>query len=436
MFVSVFATTSTKSSNEHLIEANIVYKPGFIKSSLLIAAGSAVLTSAAFAQQMGTYSPTGTPSDEEGTAAQRAGAIPLGPINAYPSIGLALKHDDNLFSTPNNTTSDTLTIVTPSVRLEAKQGANTYSLVAGSTLGRYNTSTADNYTNYNVNALADFDLSARFRAKLRADYIDAQDPRGSTNNAVSSVPDRYHQTAVGSIVSYGAAGAQGRLDFELGQLERHYYNNRSTTATEDRNNTDVGATFFWRIAPKTSLLLQAKHTDIEYTDPASTLGSTENGLLGGVTWEATAKTTGIFKLGMVKKSFDDPARAESTSTSWLGAIKWSPRTYSIVDFNLTRLPAETTGGVGNFIDRTITGALWTHQWSSQVSTAALASYGTDKYEGVDRTDNIQNYGVKATYSMRRWLSFGADYTYTQRDSNDNTNDFKRNTFMLFVNATL
>jgi hypothetical protein len=38
--------------------------------------------------------------------------------------------------------------------------------------------------------------------------------------------------------------------------------------------------------------------------------------------------------------------------------------------------------------------------------------------------------------MRRWLSFGADYTHTFRDSNDNNFDFKRNTFMLFVNATL
>ena len=410
--------------------------PRCIKSSLLIAAGSVVLTSAAFAQQLGTYSATGSTSAEDSTASHRPGAVPLGPINAYPSLGLALKHDDNLFSTPSNRTGDTIRILTPSVRFEAKQAANTYSLLAGATLGRYQTSTADDYTNYNVNGLADLDLNARLRAKLKADYIDAHDPRGSTNNALSSVPDRYRQTYLGGIASYGARGAQGRVDFELGQLARRYYNNRATTFASDRDNGDVGATFFWRVAPKTSLLIQAKHTKVDYLDSRSTLDSTENRLLGGVTWEATAKTTGIFKLGVVQKSFSDSTRGDTTSPSWEGAIQWNPRTYSRVDFNLARMPAESTGGVGNFIDRTTTGALWTHQWTSQISTAAAASYGTDDYKGINRKDNLQNYGLKATYHMRRWLDFGADYTYTLRDSSNNNFDFKRNTIMLFVNATL
>lgn len=361
----------------------------------------------------------------------------MGPITAYPSIGYGLKHDDNLFSTPTNTTSDTIQILTPAVRFEAKQGANTYSLDARALLGRYNTSTADNYDDYYVNGLANLDLTTRLRANVKADYIEAHDPRGSTNNAISATPDRWRQTYLGAIASYGARGAQGRVDFELGQLERRYINNRATTFGNDRENTDVGATFFWRIAPKTSLLLQAKHTEINYLDSTSTLDSKENRLLGGLTWEATAKTTGIFKLGMVNKDFANAARGSTSSPSYEGAIKWSPLTYSIVDFNLSKMPAETTGGVGDYINRTITGATWSHQWTSRISTVALASYTDDDYKGsIDRKDKIQNFGLKATYSMRRWLNFGADYTYTNRDSNQDISDFRRNTIMLFVNATL
>jgi hypothetical protein len=423
------------------IKAKIVRKPGCFNASLMMAAGSVLLTSAAFAQQLGTYSPTGSVSEEDAaaasTGAQRAGGVPMGPITAYPTIGYGLKHDDNLFYAPTNRVSDTINILTPAVRFEAKQAANTYSLVLGSTLGRYNTSTADNYTNYNVNGLANLDLTTRFRANLKADYIDAIDPRGSTNNPVSTTPDQYHQTYLGGIASYGARGAQGRLDFELGKLVRRYVNNRATTFASDRENTDIGATFFWRVAPKSSLLLQAKHTEIDYESSTSTLDSTENRLLGGLTWEATAKTTGIFKLGMVNKDFKDPNRGSTTSPSYEGAIKWSPRTYSIVDFNLSKMPAETTGGVGDYIDKTITGALWSHQWTSQITTAVAASYSTDVYKGsIDRKDNLQNFGLKATYSMRRWLNFGADYTYTNRNSNDNNFDYKRNVIMLFVNATL
>jgi hypothetical protein len=411
-------------------------KTACMKSLLLVAAVSAVLTSAAFAQPSGTYSPSGSTNAEESAASHRSGAIPLGPITAYPSIGLSFKRDSNLYFSPTNTTADTIRILSPSVRFEAKQAANTYSLVLGSTLGRYNRQTADDYTNYNINGLASLDMTTRLRASIKADYIDAQDPRGSTNNALSATPDRYRQTYVGGIASYGAKGAQGRIDVELGKLAREYYNNRATTFAMDRDNTDAGATFIWRVAPKTSLLLQAKHTRIDYVDATSTLDSTENRLLGGVTWEATAKTTGIFKFGMVKKSFGDGTRADTTSPSWEGAIQWSPRTYSHVDFNFGRMPAETTGGLGNFIDRTTTGAIWTHQWTSQVTTAASASYLTDVYKGFDRRDNLQNFGLKATYAMRRWLNFGADYTHTFRDSSDNNFDYRRNTVMLFVNATL
>ena len=49
---------------------------------------------------------------------------------------------------------------------------------------------------------------------------------------------------------------------------------------------------------------------------------------------------------------------------------------------------------------------------------------------------MQNYGLNATYSARRWLNFGADYAHTIRDSSDNNFDYKQNTIMLFIRATL
>jgi uncharacterized protein (PEP-CTERM system associated) len=144
----------------------------------------------------------------------------------------------------------------------------------------------------------------------------------------------------------------------------------------------------------------------------------------------------MFRFGMVTKKFEEATRGSSSSVAWTGDVRWSPLTYSHVNLTLVRAPAETTGGVGNFIDRTTTSARWTHDWSSRLTSEALASYATDAYKGAARTDNTQNYGLKATYKMRRWLSFGADYTHTARSSDDANFDFKRNVIMLFVNATL
>ncbi len=424
----------------------------FRKLSVMFA--TAALSSTAFAQQAGQislppdqYRPTGTAEKPveytpSGTAAapvsgtSQRGGIPLGPITAYPSVTAGYQRNDNLYSNPNNKKADTIQLFNPAVRLEAKQATNTYSLNMGITDGRYQTQKEDSFTDYNANALADLDLSTRLRARLRLDYFDSHDPRGSTNTAISPTPDRWRSTYGQGILSYGAPGAKGRFDFELGQTKRDYYNNRVTTIALDRTIDDVGGTFFWRVMPRTSLLFQAKQSSVDYSAPTSTYTSKENSYLAGVTWEATAKTTGVFKLGTLKKDFKDSTRQDTSSTTWNGQIRWSPLTYSHVDFTLIKTPFETTGGVGNYIDKTTTAAVWTHEWSSQFSTALSTSFMNDDYKGISRTDKTQFYGLTATYKMRRWLSFGADYSNTTRDSSDNNFDYKRNLLMLFVRASL
>ncbi len=417
---------------------------------LLALAGMAALASTALAQQPRPDVPPGPvepalPYSPSAAAAAQSGPAQTGGIalklmgalvTVHPSIKVDLRHDDNLYLAPNNRASDQILVLTPALSLEARQANNTFGLRLSMTLGQYQKNTADNYSSYNIGAVADLDLGTRLRANLSADYLDGIDPRGSTNNPLSPTPDHYHQVQGRSIFSYGARGAKGRIDLELGQLRRNYYNNRAITAAEDRIVDDIGATFNWRIEPKTTLLVQGKHSRVDYTLSSSTLGSVENSLLAGAMWEASAKTKVAFRIGMVKKDFDDAARASSTNLSWTGEVDWSPRTYSHVALSLNRAPAETTGGVGNFIDRTNTGLRWTHDWSSRFTTATSAAYATDAYQGAARTDNTQSYGINANFKMRRWLSFGGDYAHSKRRSDDGNFDYQRNVFMLFLNAAL
>ncbi len=411
-------------------------------------AGMAFLSGLAFAQPTGqdvTGIPTpqkapqvgagGVPTKEQ----ERAAGVPMGPLTAYPAVRYELQHNDNIvLQAPGSglVKSDTIQVLNPSVRFEGKQGANIYGLDLGFASGRYTQSSADNYDDNNIAANAMFNPEARVRIGLRAEHLDIHDPRGSTNDPLTPEPNRYRQGTLGGIFGYGAPGAQGRLEFELGGFDKHYYNNRSTTSINDQDHRYGGVTFFWRIAPKTSLLAQVKRNSIDFTDPASSLDSTETSLLGGVTWEATAKTTGIFKIGQLKKDMKDPTRNDFTGGSWEGQVRWSPLTYSVWDFSTSKATRETTGGVGNFILGTTYGARWTHAWTNQFSTIASASYATDDYKGLDRNDKISGLGMKGTYQMRRWLSFGAEYRWSKRNSSVDTADYKNNIYLLFVSATL
>ena len=431
--------------------------PGNATCLLLVAAGSLVLASAALAQQTGesagsaagTASTALTLTPKERAAASRTGGIPLGPLRAYPSLDLRLQYNDNIYSTADNKTSSMIWTLTPAIRLDAlRAGGNNYGIFVNLGSGTYTNNSADNFTDFNAGAFADFDLSTRLRAGIRADTTFGHDARGSTNDAFTATPNEFRQLNTAAKVSYGAPGARGRLEFDLGNTQRHYTNNRDSAALNDRNTDNYGATFFWRVAPKTEILINGIHSKIDYSlapgwvatngTPYVSADSTENSLLIGVKWEATAKTTGIFKIGRSTKEFADSSRAGGSNSSWEGTIRWSPLTYSVVDLTLRRGAIETSGGVGDYILDTSTAAKWNHQWSSRVSTDVIASYATNAYKGLStpRDDEIQVYGANLNYSMRRWLKAGAGYTHNVRDSDQNVFDYKSNVFMLYLTGTL
>ena len=373
------------------------------------------------------------------------GAVRMGPLSVYPSVRYEVMRNDNvLYQAPNSgqVKKDTIQVLTPEVRAEARQGANSFGAGIGGIFGRYHDLSSDNYNDNNAFANADLNPDTRVRIRLNANHVDTHDPRGSTTDPLTATPNRYRQENLGGIFGYGAPGAQGRFELELGTMGKRYYNNADSGV--QRNNRDenvVGGTYYWRSAPRTSLLGQIKRTGINFKDDTTLLDSTDMRYYVGATWEATAATTGILKLGSARKDFKDASRTDVSSSSWDAEIQWAPLTYSKFDFILNKGWRETTQGYGDTVLATQSMVRWNHNWTSQFLTTATGSYGTDDYKGLTgdqagRNDNVSSLGLRGTYLMRRWLDFGADYTWYKRDSNIDTWDYKKNVFLLFVHATL
>ncbi len=154
----------------------------------------------------------------------------------------------------------------------------------------------------------------------------------------------------------------------------------------------------------------------------------------GVTWEATAATTGTFKVGRLKKEFDS-GKPSFSGTGWEGTITWAPRTYSTFDFYTARTTNESTG-LGVFILSDIYGVAWNHAWNSLVTTGMNLRHQRDEYHGFDRTDETTSLGLKVGYRFRRWLTLGAEYTRTNRNSNQNVFDYDKNLYLLTATASM
>lgn len=362
------------------------------------------------------------------------GGIQLGASGIYttPYMGFAVGRDDNLFLSPTNEKSSTVLIFSPGLVLDARGHNSVFILKYQGQVGRYPQSDDDNYVDHTGRATWDFAFDRRNYLRVGLDALRLHDPRGSTDRPIAGRPDVYRQVTPSATYAFGAPGAAGRVEIYASESDRRYLNNRATTQVSDREMRDVGGVFYARVAPKTYMLAEARHTDISYKIPSPASGE-EFRYYGGVSWEATAATTGTLKAGRLERKFD--AGGEDTFSSWEGIISWSPRTYSKFDFFTSRQTNESTG-IGRYVLSSIGGISWNHAWSSIFSTGVELRYQKDAFKGFDRTDEIRSLALRAGYKFRRWLTLGAEFSHTNRDSNSPSFEYDKNLYLVTATASM
>jgi len=377
-------------------------------------------------------------------AAIEPAAIDAGPVKVVPMISAQVGYDDNFFSTSANEEDDTITVLSPSVQLIAEDGLNAYRLTYQVSQGMHQDHSSDNYTDHNLSADAHLEFSQRSVLDLNAAYNKGHEARGTGLSATGGIansidaPLEYDTQTVGFSYIYGAPEATGRFQVYGEHLDREYQNFRSVTEGRDDTEVTLGAVFYYQIMPKTSLLFEARNKDIDYDlDPANSLDNETRKYFVGATWEGTAKTTGTVKVGVSEKDFDSASRKDVTSSSWEASVRWAPRTYSVVDISTSRSAAESTGN-GNFIDTKSYNVNWNHAWSDIVNTDLGLGLTNETYEGAadGREDDTTSVNMGLNYDMRRWLTFGLNYTYSDIDSNLANTDYSKNLVMLTINASL
>jgi hypothetical protein len=366
--------------------------------------------------------------------------IRLGGVSAYPGIGLTEKHDSNITQATDSgispRISSNVAVLSPALVVETEQAANKYSFTYSADIARYSSSSADNYADHHYLGLAEFGLSSSAILKLQPEYLIGHDDRGSTFGAPTGEPNQWHSKLLLGIFEYGADEARGHLVVDLGYTSIKYQNNASITDVYNRKLTSAGGTLYVRVLPKTSLLLNAKHTGISYDDPVSSLSGNEQLLRAGVKWEATAQTSGEIKVGKLQKNFDSSSAAQYSGGSWQADMNWSPVPYVNVDLSTSKEATETTLAGSSAIMLSNTGANLSYELNDRITLRANGYQLKQDFVGASRSDSTNTFGLKAEYKFRKWLIGGAEYSNSAKSSNDAANDFKRNIFMLSVRTAL
>lgn len=355
-------------------------------------------------------------------------------IFVYPQVFLGVGQNDNVIGTQTDKISSSIVNLQPGVVAELKNNGDRYSASYTGNYGAYGSSSDDDFAHHELQVAGDNYFTSRARMGWLLGYQQETDARGSTDRAISTEPDKWHAPMLRGRFIYGGESAIGRVEVDVQHMQKRYDNNRGFTASSELDMTELAGRFYYRVAPRTLVLAEIRNNDIEYVSntPAN---SVEQRYYLGATWEATASTTGIFKLGQLRKDFDADSRQDFTGFSWEGTIRWQPTKFSVVDIETSKSTADPTG-VGNFTVHSGLDAVWQHKWTSYVTSKVILGSLKSDYDGADRVDTTRNYGLGVTYDVLRWLSIGADWAYTDRRSNNDTFEFKRNVAMFTAEATL
>lgn len=371
-----------------------------------------------------------------------------------PTLKLQHGHNNNLYGTKNDAKSTRFTVVEPSFTLSLDRAKSAYQLKYVMSSKNYHSANDNSHIDHHLTAKSGFEFNARNRLMLEAGYHKLQSTTSDSSKNTGK-NDKWNTKNIGGVYTFGAREARTQVDFGLKYDELRYDNSRKDgngvrlNKGSERDATAGVITGYYAVAPKTKLLLEGRYTDYDYTSNDNR-DSKNKALLAGVTWEATAKTTGTVKIGREKKDYKKSAYSDKSTGMWEAGITWAPRTYSTFSLNTRRAFDEgntytvADGGIydGEHISSSIKTAShtlgWNHAWMDRLSSNVSFNYTDRDYQGdqAGREDTLKRYSLGLTYEVRRWLDIGVGYTYADNDSNRNNHDYKRNVYSVTFNASL
>jgi hypothetical protein len=373
-----------------------------------------------------------------------------------PTLTVSESYDDNIRAFHDNTTSSWITSINPKFLLSAEDRNSAYQLEYSLNRDIYHSDSDATNTDHHLVLRSIMEFTSRHRLAWNVQYHRVEDvaddyywmndsPIEGDNDTQYLVQaeeenDKYSRAMAGAVYTFGAREAMNQLDFGVNYEARRYYNGGGINDDREFDSTQFNTIWYHRLGARTRTLLEGRYTNYDYKLSSAARDSKNYALLGGLTWDATAKTTGTVKLGAERKNFDSSNRSDYTTPMWEVGLAYSPRTYSTFKLNTRRAFDEGDDGAST-IETQTTALGWTHEWSPFIRTELEYRIGDRDYKGVNRdgikrSDDLTGYGAGITWSPDRWVDVTLGYRHLDNDSNIREDSYKRNIYQLSMELSL
>lgn len=349
-----------------------------------------------------------------------------------PTLQLGVSSNDNFFMTPSATQSRLIWNIAPSLNALIEDGPDSYKFDIASSTSFHNKDTTDNFTQVNVAAGVHKEFTSQHRLDVTGDSDWLYEPRGGglTEGQGSALDElvNYQQQNLTARYEYGAESSKAQVALTAGYYNKNYQNFTAISQYRDYDKPMLGITGYYNTQAGTRAFLEVKQENYQY-DVIDSNGisrdSNDVKVLLGMEWEATAVTTGSFKVGYQNKDFDSNLRDNFSGLSWEGAVVWKPLTYSTLQL-VTSRAAKDPLLEGDYIRESVFGATWQHDWSDFLSSVVSANYVDQQYSGnFNRKDKVKNARLGLNYLATNFGMVTGYVDFIDRNSTQTNIEFDR-----------
>lgn len=394
----------------------------------------------------------------------------------HPYLIVTTFYTDNVFNSRNKNRSDIITVVSPGIWLSVPSMDKRLSLnntsnrtpggILVEDLGHdlfrrfqaflsyqadielFSRNAGENAIRQTAEAEVQYRLGNRIKLGLTDLYQESRDERGTE---ISGASDKVRSNNISADVVLEVGK---KLLLKTGYSNYNVRYSGDSNSFRDRIDNSFNVYVHYKIRPKLSIFGEYEFVDIEYAgeaeytdefgvDQKRNMNSSEHHYFGGIMWDITSKSKGIFKAGYSKKKFS--SEVEGSRNIILEANinhRLTPKTS--LGLKVWRKSIETDIATTSHILSKGMSLQYVQRFTKKITGSVDLSYVQDKYKGIKRSsvtpetkeDKYYRLGLGLQYEFKRWLTTALGYTHTIRDSDLAANDYSNNTFYLRVTGSM
>ena len=366
--------------------------------------------------------------------------IDLGPVTLHAGLRVAEKSDSNIYSSPNKEVDDYITLISPGFLLTVRTQRQKLELGAGAETSMYSENNDENFTAMSYKAGYSLNSTSGISFSINDLYGTSEDPRPEQN--VGERKKHFTNKAEGKL-GYTFPAKKFSAEF----FAKEFYLQYDEPADENSNRKDreYGVGMYYRVLPKTSLLLEYSHGTKEYFDRTDKeYDSRSNFYRLGIKWDATAKMNGALKIGYEDRTYPEIDHNKSMAPVIDGNVMYKITESTKIKF-LARFGIDETAYQGNAslsssynYDHQEVGVGIKSRLLNRVTFDIAVRAVSDEYENFQggalesRKDTIKYFDATVEYDFIKNLSVGIHYNAKGKESNDPNQEETTQKVMVFV----